>query len=101
MKIALTSTGKTLNSQVDPRFGRAASFIIFDVETGEINVVNNTQNANLPQGAGIQAAQNVSRCGVDYVITGHCGPKAFRTLQSAGIKILVGASGTVGEMIEN
>ena len=50
--------------------------------------------------AGIQAAKTVSRSEADYVITGHCGPKAFRALESAGIKVVTGVDGTVAEAVE-
>ncbi len=101
MKIAVTSQGDTINSPVDPRFGRAAKIFVIETDSGETRVVNNMQNVNLTQGAGIQAAENVSHLGVQYVITGHCGPKAFRTLKSAGIKVVVGAKGTIAEALED
>ncbi|MGA1874282.1 MAG: NifB/NifX family molybdenum-iron cluster-binding protein [bacterium] len=101
MKIVITSSGEAMDSQVDPRFGRAKTLILFDTETGLHQVVDNTQNLNAAQGAGIQAAEHVSRLGAQCLITGHCGPKAFRTLQAAGIKVIIGAEGTVTEAIEN
>jgi len=100
MKIAVTSSGETLTATVDLRFGRAKKFIIIDTETNETQVVDNSQNLNAVQGAGIQAGQNVSRLGVEAVITGHCGPKAFRALQAAGVKIFLAPEGTVGEAVE-
>ena len=100
MKVAVTSKGKTLDSAVDPRFGRAAGFVIADMESGEFHFADNTQNLSAAQGAGIQAAQNIARHGVDCVVTGHCGPKAFRTLAAAEIDVVLGASGTVAEAIE-
>lgn len=100
MKIVVTSTGDSPDSKVDPRFGRAGAFMLFDTETGKYEPVDNTQNLNLAQGAGIQAAETVSRLGAECLITGHCGPKAFRTLTAAGIRIFTGADGTVAEAIE-
>jgi predicted Fe-Mo cluster-binding NifX family protein len=100
MKTAVTSSGKTLDSPVDPRFGRAARFIVVDAPSGEFEAHDNAQNLNAAQGAGIQAAQTLSRLGVDVLITGHCGPKAFRTLRAAGIQVVVGAEGTVREAVE-
>ena len=100
MKIAVTSTGDTLESQVDPRFGRAKRLIVVDAETGSYEAADNIQNLNAAQGAGIQTAQNVAAKSVEAVITGHCGPNAFRTLVAANIKVYVGASGTVKEMVE-
>jgi predicted Fe-Mo cluster-binding NifX family protein len=41
----------------------------------------------------------VAEQGVSHVITGHCGPKAFRALQAAGIGVITEASGTVAEAV--
>jgi len=95
MKIAVTSTGKDLNSDLDPRFGRAAYFIIVDSETLEFEEVENTQNLNLPQGAGIQAGKIIVNSQAEVLITGNCGPKAFNVLNQAGVKIVTGAKGDV------
>ena len=100
MRIAISSTGKKLDSDLDPRFGRAAYFIILDAETMEFEAVENTQNLNLPQGAGIQAGKALADHHVDALITGHCGPKAFKVLQSAGVKIVTGAGGKVADVID-
>lgn len=100
MKIAITAQGKNMESKVDPRFGRASWFVLVDTETGAYEAVSNEQNLNAGQGAGIQSAENISRQGAKAVITGNCGPKAFRTLNAAGIKIYIGAEGTVSEVFE-
>ncbi|MFZ5651964.1 MAG: NifB/NifX family molybdenum-iron cluster-binding protein [Bacillota bacterium] len=99
MKIAITSRGQGLESAVDPRFGRCEWFILADIDTGENRAVSNDQNLNSVQGAGIQAAEKASRLGVEAVITGHCGPKAFRVLKAAGIRVFYGAEDTVGETL--
>ena len=100
MKVAVTTSGKDLSAEVDPRFGRAAGYLIVDTETGEYEYVDNQQNMQAAQGAGVQAGQTVANIGVEAVLTGNCGPKAFMTLNAAGIKIYVGVSGTVAEAIE-
>ncbi len=100
MKIAISAKGKGLDDEIDPRFGRAAYFIIVDPETMEFKAVDNTQNIEAMQGAGIQAARTVAEEGAGVLITGHCGPKAFVTLQAAKINVAVNVSGTVGEAIE-
>jgi predicted Fe-Mo cluster-binding NifX family protein len=100
VKVAVTSTGEGKNSAVDPRFGRAAVFILFDTESDAITeVVENRGGIEAAQGAGVQAAEIVSRLGADCLVTGHCGPKAFRTLVAAGIAVYTGASGTVAEAV--
>lgn len=100
MKVAITSQGPDMNSAVDPRFGRAKCFIVVNTETGDFTTHDNSQNLNAVQGAGIQAGRNVIDLGVEAVITGNVGPKAFATLQAGGVKIYVGAAGTVREALE-
>lgn len=99
LKVAVSARGQNLESMIDPRFGRCGWFVVADTVTGEYRAVSNEQNLNAAQGAGIQAANNASRQGVEAVITGHCGPKAFRTLSAAGIKVFSGAEGTVAEAL--
>ncbi len=60
MRIAITSTGKDLEADIDPRFGRTARFVIVNDETMEFEAVENTQNLNLAQGAGIQAGKTIT-----------------------------------------
>jgi predicted Fe-Mo cluster-binding NifX family protein len=100
MKIAVTSNGKDLNAEVDPRFGRAAYFLIVDPDTMEYKAVENAQNMELPQGAGIQAGKTIVENDVNVLLTGNCGPKAFKVLEAAGVKIVVNANGMVKEVIE-
>ena len=99
MKLAISSKGKSLDSEIDPRFGRAGYFLIVDPETLALEVIENRQNLQLPQGAGIQAAQMVVEHGANVVLTGNCGPKAFRVLKATGVKVAVGISGLVQEAI--
>jgi len=100
MKIAFTTSGTDLSAPLDSRFGRAPKFIIYDTGNNVFEVVDNAQNLNAAQGAGIQSAQNIARLGVGALVTGHCGPKAFRTLQAAGIKIYNTAALTITEALE-
>jgi len=100
VKVVVTSQGADLNSPVDSRFGRARNFIVVDTETGEFHAVDNEQNLNAVQGAGIQAAQQVAAESVEALLTGHCGPKAFQVLSAGGIKVFNGAEGTVANAIE-
>jgi predicted Fe-Mo cluster-binding NifX family protein len=95
MKIAVTSTGKDLDSPVDPRFGRAAYILIVDSVSLEIEVIDNASNVNAFKGAGIQAAVSVSDRGAGVLMTGFCGPNAFKTLQAAGVKVVNNVNGTV------
>lgn len=100
MKIAITAQDRTMDSELDPRFGRTRYFIVFDTESGEHEVVDNDQNLHAAQGAGVQAAQNVAGLGVEVVLTGNCGPKAFSVLGKAKVAVHIGVTGTVKEAVE-
>ncbi|UZP69200.1 NifB/NifX family molybdenum-iron cluster-binding protein [Desulfovibrio mangrovi] len=97
MKIAITAQGTTLDSPLDPRFGRAAGFLILDAASGNLEYRDNSQNLNLPQGAGIQAAMHVADAGVQALITGHVGPKAFTALSKGNIAVYYSEAPTAAE----
>lgn len=101
MKIAVTSTGNTLDSQIDPRFGRAACILVVDTQTLEFEVIDNAANKNAFKGAGIQAAAAVSNKDAQVLLTGYCGPNAFETLSKAGVKVVNDQNGRVRDAIEN
>jgi predicted Fe-Mo cluster-binding NifX family protein len=86
-KIAVTSEGPSLDQTVDPRFGRAAGFMVVDPTDMSFEYIDNGVSQTLAQGAGIQAAESVVRSGAKVLLTGFVGPKAFRALETAGIKI--------------
>lgn len=101
MKVVVTSQGDTPESEVDPRFGRARYFLVFDTESEEWEVHDNTQNLGAAQGAGIQAARNVAGLNAQAVVTGNIGPKAFSTLQAGGIKVYTQAGGLAKEAFKS
>jgi predicted Fe-Mo cluster-binding NifX family protein len=95
MKVAITATGTDLSAGVDPRFGRARHFVVVDTESDAWSCHDNAPNLHAAQGAGIQAGEAVARLGAGAVITGNVGPKAFRVLAAAGIKVYLAGEGTV------
>lgn len=99
MKIAISCQGNDLSGEIDPRFGRAKGFLICDTDADTQEFVDNTQNLNAAQGAGIQSAQNVAATGATAVITGHVGPKAFTALDKGNIKMYLIGGGTVAEAL--
>ena len=100
MKIAVTSQGTDLDAQVDPRFGRAAYILIVDSETLEVQAMDNQVNVSAFKGAGIQAAASISEQGAEVLLTGYCGPNAFRTLEAAKIRVANDVAGTVREAVD-
>ena len=95
MKIIIPTNGNGLNSEICKSFGRAKNFLVVDLETSEFEVIENTQNFQASQGAGIQSAQSAVKAGADTIITMHCGPKAYKVLLESGVKVYEGADGTV------
>ena len=87
MKIAITTDGKDLKSSLDTRFGRCSYFLLVDPDTLECEAAPNP-GASAGGGAGIVAAQSLAGLGAGTVITGQCGPNAFRILDAAGLKIM-------------
>ena len=99
MKIAVTSTGPTLDDTVEARFGRCPYFLVIDTDTLEFEAIENP-NISLGGGAGIQSAQLLANKNVSVVLTGNCGPNAFQTFEAAGVKLITGVSGQVREAVE-
>ena len=99
MKIAVSATGPSLDTEVDPCFGRCQYFLIVDPDTMQFDALENT-GALAGGGAGISTAQMIASKGVEAVLTGNCGPNAFQVLSAAGIKVVTGASGIVRDAIQ-
>lgn len=100
MKVAITSQGDALDSQLDPRFGRATYILVVDTGTLEFDVLDNTDNKNAFKGAGIQAAAMVSNADAQVLITGFCGPNAFKTLEAAGVKVVSDQAGRIIDLVQ-
>lgn len=100
MKICITSEGKTLDSKIDPRFGRCRNFIFFDTDTSIFEAQENV-NSQFQGGAGIQSGQLMVSKEVQVVLTGNIGPNAHQVLSAAGISVFTGVSGTVKEAVES
>lgn len=100
MRLAITSTGPSLDDALDEHFGRARYILIVDAETGAVETLDNHANFNAAQGAGVNAAQSVAGRGAGWVLTGHAGPKAFAALQRAGIQVAAVSGGSCREALE-
>lgn len=93
MKIAITVQGEGLEALVDSRFGRAAGFLIVETETNEAEYLDNRAGVDAAHGAGPQAAKRIADSGARVLVTGHCGPNAFRAVRAAGIQVFTGITG--------
>ena len=99
MRIAVSSTGKDLDAQMDPRFGRCQYFVFVDPQTMAFEATENSGMA-ASGGAGVQAAQLVVQKGASALITGNLGPNAASALSASGIKVFLSPGGTVKDVIE-
>jgi predicted DNA-binding protein (UPF0251 family)/predicted Fe-Mo cluster-binding NifX family protein len=101
-KIAISSEGPTLEDWVDPRFGRAGGFVVVELPERKLDYIDNGASQMMAMGAGIETAERMAAAGVEVVLSGYVGPKAFDALTAAGIKICQDVEGiTIGEAIEN
>ncbi len=92
MKIAFTSTGTTWESFIDARFGRTEYFLIFDEETQEMSIIDNSAVKNEAHGAGTATAQKMYEVKPDVLITGNGpGENAATALKKLNMKIFVDA----------
>jgi len=92
MKIAFTTKGIAWDSPMDPRFGRAEYFLIYDEDKNELKPFDNRDSANDAHGAGPKTAQKLFEFNPDVLITGNGpGGNAATVLEKTGMKIFVGA----------
>ncbi|MDD5086159.1 MAG: NifB/NifX family molybdenum-iron cluster-binding protein [Candidatus Nanoarchaeia archaeon] len=102
MKIAVSSTKNSIESQPSPFFGRCDYFIILDIENNEIKNTKAIKNDAVmqPGGAGVMSAQTMGNEKVDAVISNSFGPRAFDILSQLNIKKYKSKGKTVKEDAE-
>lgn len=94
MKIAFTTKGNSWDSAMDPRFGRAEYFLVYDEDKKELSHYDNRDAANEAHGAGPKTAKKIFNFNPDVLITGNGpGGNAAEVLEKTGIKIFIGAGG--------
>lgn len=100
MKIAITSTGNSLDSKVDPRFGRCSYFVVYDTVTKGIEFLPNP-NKDVQEGAGPASVQIVATRKVERIISGEFGFKIKSLLESLKIQMIIqkDTDKTIGEII--
>jgi predicted Fe-Mo cluster-binding NifX family protein len=96
--VHFTLKTENLEAQIDPRFERAPYFLLVDLDTMECQAVPNQAST---QGAGIQAAAMVASHHPAAVLTGNCGPNAFKVLKTAGISVIVGITGRAKDAVQS
>ena len=101
-KIAVTSTGGSMDAMVSEQFGRCQYFLIVDPETMKFEAVSNL-GEQMQSGAGPKAAGLIISKGAEVLLTGHVGDKAEEALKKGGVKIIGGYKNStkVKEAIED
>ena len=98
MRIAFSTDGRDLDSQIDPAFGRCKCFIVVEPVTLSYDVVENP-GSEMSSGAGIKAAESLANMDVDKLVTGSVGPNARPILASGGIEIISKVSGNIRDAL--
>lgn len=87
-KTVITSSGNSIDSAFDMRFGRAAWFCILDEQTGEVEFIEN-EFINENHGAGTKVAQKMIELEVKKAISGDFGPKAKELLDQFKVQMVI------------
>jgi predicted Fe-Mo cluster-binding NifX family protein len=88
MKVAITSTGNSLDSILDERFGRCSYFVIYDTESKSTEFVPNP-NKEAENGAGPASVQVVASRNVSKIVSGEFGMKIKSLVDSLKIQMIV------------
>ena len=100
MKIVITSQGNTLDSIIDPRFGRCSYFAIFDTETEKVDFVENN-NKDAAEGAGPASVAFVANKEGKKIVSGEFGFKIKGLLNELNIQmIIIKEDKTISEIVE-
>ena len=98
--LAVAATTPSTASKLGQRFGHSSYFWLWDPETDEYSLFQNTV-AEGKGASGTGVAKRLIAAGAGSVIVDHIGPKAFKILQQAGVQIFSGAEGkTITEAIK-
>ena len=98
--ISVTHEGEGMDALMDARFGRAEAFLVVDRESGEVVETIDNASVGASHGAGTAAANTMKSEGIEAVISGRFGPKAFDALRALGIETWVAPPGiTAGEAL--
>lgn len=99
MKVCIPTEDKGgMNGTVCGHFGRAPTFTIIDTVSDNVKVVPN--RSEHMGGIGLPP-EHLAREGVEVMLCSGMGPKAITMFDGFGIKVYMGASGTVRQTLEH
>jgi predicted Fe-Mo cluster-binding NifX family protein len=88
MRIAITSTGNSMDSLIDSRFGRCIYFVIFDTESKSIEFIPNPFK-EVEEDAGPSSVELIASRNVSKIVSGEFGIKIKPLLDSLKIQMIV------------
>lgn len=90
-RMAVTCSTSDLQAKIVP-MARSKFFIIFEGDPKNYLVMENLVNKAGSE-SGLKVAGELAKQNVDIVITGTIGPRAFKQLEGAGVKVHAGCDG--------
>jgi predicted Fe-Mo cluster-binding NifX family protein len=78
-------------------FGRAPTFTVVDLESNDVQVVKNRSEH---MGGLGKPPEHIAKTGANILICSGLGPRAIDMLQSFGIQVFVGATGTAKDAVQ-
>lgn len=98
MKLCIPSMGnKGLDEAVGEHFGRVPNYTVFETETEEVTIMDNTSEH---MGGSGFPAEILAKAGIDTMLCGGLGRRAISMFEGSGVMVFVGATGTVRETID-
>ena len=98
MKVSVPSMGERgLGEQVGEHFGRVPTYTIYDTDTNEVKVIQNTSEH---MGGSGYPPDLLANAGVNVMVCSGLGRRAIMMFEEMGIMVYVGAHGTVKEAVQ-
>ena len=88
MIVAITSTGNSSDSFIDPRFGRCSYFVFYNMETKESVFQPNPFKDN-DEGVGVAVVDWISAFSCSKIISGQFGMKIKPLLDESRIQLIL------------
>jgi predicted Fe-Mo cluster-binding NifX family protein len=84
--MAISSTGKSIENNIYPKFERCDFFLIVDLENNTALPMTNISREK-PHEIGNKVGKLIAKLGIDVIITTDIGPRAFKIFKQNEIKI--------------
>jgi predicted Fe-Mo cluster-binding NifX family protein len=101
MRIAITSEGGGMDGKVAAHFGRCPEYVFIEIEENVIKsstIIPNPYFNNHVPGA---VPKFIKENNADVIITSGCGPMAVNLFKELNIKLIVGVSGKISDVVSD